>query len=161
MILALLQRELNLVLTRDPAVRGGDRRPLILQEHAAEQLLHERLFRRMLQHRAVDLRHVVLRMDQIVLKRAVVRQNKEPGGVFIQPSDRLNIPVAERCGEQRENARMEGRLHRALVALRLIHRDNRLLKKRPGLALHHEALPFRLHRLIRILNHGAVPGNVA
>src|SRR4051794_29414154 len=65
-------------------------------------------------------------------QRAVVGEEKDAGGVLVEPADRLHAAPAQRRRQQRIDAGVMTRLLRALVSGRLVHDDEGALAIRPA-----------------------------
>ena len=141
------------------AVAHRDRR--IVEHHAGQQLFQLLGVHRVLAADLVDLRHVLLRRGEAVDQRAVVGEQQQAGGVFVEPAHRLHLAPAQRAGQQVHHARVVLGLLRTLVAGRLVQQHQRLLEVRPGFAAHGELQPGGGEFLERIVAGPAVHGDEA
>ena len=88
-----------------------------------------------------------------MLQRAVVRKDQHARRIDIETANGLHVAAAKRTWQQRHDGGMSGRLHRALVARRLVERNDRLLKVRPVGAEAAEDETFGLDVLVGIVVH--------
>jgi hypothetical protein len=99
---------------------------VVVQHHAGQQGGDLRLVHRVLGGHVVDLGHVVLGVRQAVDERALVGEQQDAGGVFVEPAYGLHTAVAQWHRQQAQHAGVVARLARAFIARRLVQQHHGL-----------------------------------
>ena len=98
-VLALLEHDFELVLAALDAGLRRQRRRLVVQLHAAQQLGHQFVGHRILRGGLVNFRNMALRRRLGMDKRAIVGHQQHAGGVVVEPAYRLHFAPGELLGQ--------------------------------------------------------------
>jgi hypothetical protein len=167
-VFAFRKREAQLPFVRGLARGGAHRARVVLQHDTLQQAADLALIDRVLGDDLVNLGHVVLRRTHAVDELAIVGQQQHPGRVLVEPADGLDPlhgtllrSLAQGRGQQRVDARISGRLARALGAGRLVQHQVGEPLIWPLNAVHLEAQAFGFEFGGCIVHDAACHGDMA
>ena len=135
------------------AGRGTRRGRVVIQHHTGQQALQLAGIDRVGGAHLVDFGYVAARVCQAVDQRAVVGQQQEPGGVFVQPAHRLHAPAPQWRGQQGQHAGVVSGLARTLITGRLVQQHHRTFAAGPVLLLHPQHQTVGLQFFLAVQQH--------
>ena len=115
-VFAFGQRQAEQVFTHDFGSGSSNRFVLIGEQDAGQQLVDLPLIKRVLGRRQIDFRHLAFGRGKLMVQLAIVGDQQETGGVFVETADGLDITLAQGHRQQFEDAGVVFRLARAFVA---------------------------------------------
>ena len=119
-VFAFADRQAQGGLAAQFAGRSSDRRRLVMQFNACEQMGDKILTHRVFQCHLIELGRALLARTPLVDELTVIGQQHQSGGVLIQTTHALHVAQQHLRRQQGEHRRVEGRLVRTLVARGLV-----------------------------------------